>query len=447
MKISLVCSTRDNLKYLKWSYDSVRKNQGNHEVWICYGIDHSTDGTQDWIEEIKKSDPYVKSIENTSGKRLGHTIMYDRIINEIVETDLAMIFHSDMYLCPGALDAIEKFMYGENYSEEERWEMLQETGFDALQPPFNREYLEKWIPKKKQNSNRIVSLTRIEPPLHPEGKEKIVKDFGTEPSNFNESELLRFVKFLNRPKDIHYEWDPNPLKGTTNGIFAPWCFWVDEFQAIGGHDPLYSPQSKEDSDIFNRFKLNGCGFIQTWSGFVYHLTCRGSRFNPNLTELGKNSAEWEYQNLKSSKNFVRKWGHFVKHDEYLHPIIPHKYKTQFILLNSNLNLISTLEPWADFLILDCDENVLHEYLLMEQPNTSFNLKERLSNNPANATGFLGVQVEIDGRTFNQNDFEVIKNLSEIVSEQGELGEFEVGNLKLMITDLTSYENELIVCKN
>ena len=39
----------------------------------------------------------------------------------------------------------------------------------------------------------------------------------------------------------------------TEGIFAPWIFNVDEFKAIGGHDEGFYPQSKEDSDIFNRF--------------------------------------------------------------------------------------------------------------------------------------------------------------------------------------------------
>ena len=41
----------------------------------------------------------------------------------------------------------------------------------------------------------------------------------------------------------------------------------EDFQSIGGHDPLYfNPQSKEDSDIFNRFLLNGHELIQTWDG-------------------------------------------------------------------------------------------------------------------------------------------------------------------------------------
>ncbi|NBU82864.1 MAG: hypothetical protein EBS55_14590, partial [Flavobacteriaceae bacterium] len=182
-----------NLQYLKWSYESVRKNQGKHEVWMCYGVDYCTDGTLEWIQEIQKNDPFVKYIVNETGQRLGHTIMYDKIVYELVETDLAMIWHSDMYLCEGALDSIESL----------------------IQP------------------NTIVSLTRIEPPLHPSGPEKIVMDFGTEPDNFNEASLIEFVK-------------KQPKKQPTKGVFAPWAFWVDEFKSIGGHDFLFSPQSKED---------------------------------------------------------------------------------------------------------------------------------------------------------------------------------------------------------
>ena len=35
----------------------------------------------------------------------------------------------------------------------------------------------------------------------------------------------------------------------TNGIFAPWAFYRKDFQEIGGHDIIFAPQSKEDSDI------------------------------------------------------------------------------------------------------------------------------------------------------------------------------------------------------
>ena len=52
MKISLIQPGRNNLKYLKWSYDSIRKNQGEHDVEICVADDASTDGTWGWCLEM-----------------------------------------------------------------------------------------------------------------------------------------------------------------------------------------------------------------------------------------------------------------------------------------------------------------------------------------------------------------------------------------------------------
>ena len=141
MKISLIQPGRNNLKYLKWSYDSIRKNQGDHEVEICVADDFSSDGTWEWCKELMEHDPNFKAIRNEGPTRLGHTILYDRLVNEVASHDICMIYHADMYLCHGAIDAIEN-------------ELKEKT---------------------------IVSLTRIEPPLHPPGPEKVLEDFGIEP--------------------------------------------------------------------------------------------------------------------------------------------------------------------------------------------------------------------------------------------------------------------------
>ena len=46
-KISFIIPSRDNLRYLKWCYNSIRKNLGDeHE--ICCGDDSSSDGTWEW---------------------------------------------------------------------------------------------------------------------------------------------------------------------------------------------------------------------------------------------------------------------------------------------------------------------------------------------------------------------------------------------------------------
>ena len=172
MKISIIQPARNNLKYLKWSYSSIRKNSGNHIVEICVADDFSNDGTWEWCTEMMKSDPNFKAIRNNGPVRLGHTILYDRLVNEVATSDICMIYHADMYLCPNAIDEIEKYI----------------------------------------KPKTIVSLTRIEPPLHPDGPEKVLSDWGVEPEQFNELDFLNWFNGVDNFKN-------NEI---TEGIFAPW---------------------------------------------------------------------------------------------------------------------------------------------------------------------------------------------------------------------------------
>ena len=404
MKISIIQPTRNNLKYLKWAYDAIRKNQGDHIVEICVADDFSNDGTWEWCQEIKKTDTHFKSIRNEGPTRLGHTILYDRLINEVSSHDICMIYHADMYLCPGALDEIEKHI----------------------------------------GSKKIVSLTRIEPPLHPDGPEKVLADWGVEPEQFNE---VAFLQWFISPEANGYK--PKVLD-TTEGIFAPWAFMKADFQEIGGHDPLYAPQSKEDSDIFNRFQLNGVKFVQTWKGCVYHMTCRGSRFNPTLTTPGQNSLEWETQNYRSTRNFIRKWGHFVRHDEYMKPIIPHKYNIHAVIENCSVSILEAVEPWFSSVMLKTNSlDLIFNYIQKEQLNTTFDLLKRLQifNEKTFNMDTIDILVEFDARKFTQNSFNILQNLSDIITETNDIGEFDIDCFRITITNLRTYENQLIQCNS
>ena len=387
MKISLIQPSRNNLKYLKWSYEATRKNQGNHEVQICVADDFSNDGTWEWCQSTMDVDPNFKAIRNDGPTRLGHTILYDRLINEVATNDVAMIYHADMYLCPGAMDAIEKY----------------------IKPKI------------------IVSLTRIEPPLHPDGPEKILFNAGTEPEEFLEEALLMNIgRFSDENK-------------TTEGIFAPWAFYKKDFQEIGGHDPLYAPQSKEDSDIFNRFQLNGVKFVQTWEGFVYHMTCRGSRFNPTITQVGKESDEWLAQNQRSTRNFIRKWGHFVMHDRLMKPIIPPKFNIGLRLFNSNLEVLHHLEPWFDNIYVDAA--IIDEYIEKEQKNTAYDLSERVLKDSDVSKN--DITIRLDAKKLDQETFGYIQQLSQIIDQHGEVGTFDLGPLRITIDSLEEYQESLI----
>ena len=117
MKISFIIPSRNNKKYLEWAYNSIRKNQGEHEVEVCVADDFSEDGTKEWCEEIVKADKQFKWIRNEGPERQGLVILNDKLINEVATNDLCIVYHADMYLCPGALDAIEKHMYGTSYKK------------------------------------------------------------------------------------------------------------------------------------------------------------------------------------------------------------------------------------------------------------------------------------------------------------------------------------------
>ena len=402
MKISLIQPSRNNLKYLKWSYDSIRKNQNNHEVEICVADDFSDDGTNEWCQAMCEKDKNFKWIRNYGPTRLGHTILYDKLVNEVATNDICMIWHADMYLCPGALDAI------------------------------------KTLIKPKT----IVSLTRIEPPLHPPGPEKIIQDFGIEPEEFKEEKLLEWFYAIK-------------FKLPTEGIFAPWAFYKSDFQEIGGHDELFAPQSKEDSDIFNRFQLNGVKFVQTWEGFVYHMTCRGSRFadgatrNPNGEVFMKNreTDEWLTQNQKATRNFIRKWGHFVKHDSYLKPIIPSKYNIGFVVHNCNKQMLHALEPWCSNIYLTMPTpSEAHQYIAKEQKNTKFDLIKRIR--PMDEEKYNNILVEFDALKLNENNFNnILCKLPEIINSTNEEGKYKLDIFTVTVNSLKTYEKKLINVKN
>lgn len=403
MNISFITPARNNLKYLKWSYASIRKNQGNHNVEICVLDDASTDGTWEWCIHTMKSDPMFKAHRNASGERWGHTIGYDYIINKIATYDVGIIFHADMYLCPNALNEVEKYMYND------RGDLIESVA---------------------------VSLTRIEPPLHPMGNEKETYDWGVEPEEFNEEKFLHW--FGNDGADGFKPKRSEP----SVGIFAPWSFSINMFKTIGGHDSLFAPQSKEDSDIFNRMQLFGVKFIQTWKGFVYHMTCRGSRFNPTLTKVGVASQEWVRQNTISARNFTRKWGQYVNHDIFMNPIVFPKYDVGIEVKNCDINILRFAELYCSNICVDLSDAVIDAYCKDEI--CLYPIRKKFVSNLTN-----DIIIHIDGNTFENSDADAIHNICAILTDSGIPNtSMALGNIQLKINNMIPIDaNELIYNKN
>lgn len=388
-KITFVLPSRNNLEFLQLAYKSIRNLKTKHEILVL--DDASIDGTQEWIKQLDDND--LITYHNPGPERIGIVGMFDKGI-EMARTEIIFAFHADMIAGPD----------------------LDTNILKHLKP------------------GTVVSATRIEPPLHPPGPEKITMPWG------NEVEEIDFDSVISNIILLEHQYQNK----TTEGIFAPWCMYKKDYLAIGGHDPLFAPQSKEDSDLFNRFVLKGYKVIQSWDGLVYHFTSRGSRFNKHAGGgAGKNSDEWLYTTNKNARNFIRKWGHFVKHDPYMKPIIPHKYDIGFIITNCNLEVMSALEPWCNTLYTDDEMGVLEaDYYETEQKNTLIDLKSKLKTIKY---GFPDndILVTFNAQKITPFSFEIIQQLPEIIAESGEIGEFELDIFNIKITKLATYEQNLV----
>ena len=166
-KITFVLPSRNNLEFLQLAYDSIRNLETKHEILVL--DDASTDGTSKWIASQQVQDDYLITYHNPGPERIGIVGMFDKGI-EMARTDIIMAFHADMVACKDLDKNILKYL-------------------------------------KPQT---VVSATRVEPPLHPPGSEKITVNFGIEANQFN------FDKWYLESENLKQD-------KTTEGIFAPWC--------------------------------------------------------------------------------------------------------------------------------------------------------------------------------------------------------------------------------
>lgn len=300
-EISMLLTNRNTLDFLKLAVKSMRENASNKLNELIIMDDGSTDGSKEWLK--KNRNKYMFSYHTHDLKSRKGIV---NIVEEGVQKckhDVIFVGHSDMY-------------YGKNFDK---------NLFRYLKPKF------------------IISSTRIEPPLHPPEQCKITRDFGLFPKDFNEKKFNEFVKEAKQE-----------FKGRiTRGIFVPYMFYKQDWV---GYDPIFAPQSHEDSDKFWRWLQEGCEFVQSWTSLVYHFTCRGSRFqNENLND----SVEWKASNSKNLRNFIRKHGSSPMYnlDKYPKPAPDIGITASILMGNEEKNIygfLGYMEPFFNEIVIADD---------------------------------------------------------------------------------------------
>lgn len=270
---------------------------------------------------------------------------------------------------------------------------------------------------KHTNGNRAIAYTTIEPPIFSghERPGKIIKDFGSDLLSFNIKEMHDFVNL----KAIECK------DKIESGVTFFMCMPRKVLLEIGCMDNLFNPFFCEDDDIIQRLKLYGLEQITSLDAICYHFVSKTSRFSEEY------KIKTQIIEIISNRNYIRKWGS--------RSISP-KYNIAYVVHNCNIHALSALEPWCDRIYVDNK----FDYIETEQSKTKFDLSKRVltirQNDPE---GENDIVIEFDCAKFTQRSFELLQQIPQIVKESGELGAFELEDLKIVINRIEEKQNDLI----
>jgi GT2 family glycosyltransferase len=352
-------------------------------VEICFVSYGSTDGTNEWLDSL--NDENVKYFHSLETKTFSDT--FNKAAS-LATKDYIMFLHNDIVIAPNFLENIEKHL----------------------------------------SPNSIISYTTIEPPIFAghERPGKIIKDFGTDINTFKLNEMYEFVE---SQREVYRD-------KTESGITFFMCMPKDKYLEIGGLHNIFSPMFCEDDDLILRWKLQGLNLFTSLDSICYHFVSKTSRFSEEYQLITQRIE------LHSNKNFIRKWG-------FRNSIHNKKYNIAFIVYNCNLSLLEALEPWCDRIYINDEMGVLiSHYLDKEQINTKYDLTKRIMNigynDPYSENDII---LEFDINNFNGESFNIIQNLSDIITESGEIGQFELDCFKITINNIKDVSNNLIYINN
>jgi len=366
--ITYCIPSKNNLRYLKLAIESIKKNSHYDDNEIFVYVDQDDDGTSEWLKENG-----IRFILNDSGVCNGIGYAYDTLFKN-AKNDLVIAFHADMVL-----------------------------GIDADKNLF-----------KHHKRGSVVCSTRIEPPLHPPGPEKIVKDFGMWPEDFNWKEFDEFVKHFGTQNE----------NKTTGSSFAPWL--IDRRDHLG-HDPVFLSVF-EDADLFRRFVLAGYKMVQSWDSLVYHLTCRGGQFlgAEKMEDFKKKDNLWLRNNQISMIEYIRKWGGFFKEYGPCEPRPNIKYDIGLKGINCSPEILG-LEPYFNNLQVDCD---YVNYVMKAQIDSKFDIASKFVKELNN-----DIILEIDFHKVDRSLIEhILFNIEDILEQAEPNMNYEVSGMLLKIKE-------------
>jgi glycosyltransferase involved in cell wall biosynthesis len=208
--ITFCISTFNNLNYLKLAIESVREYSYYKDAPFIIHAENCTDGTNEWLEDNKEQynlevyiEPNNKEVRGIGG---GMNFCAER-----VKTEFIMFLHSDFYVSKDwDLSCLKLF---EEYPDEKMWVFSQ-----RIQPNIFNE--------PSRPATLIVPTDW----------------FGAYYNDFDKESFIDYADAFSGMNNSTFEWGEG-----VSGLIRK-----KDWDYIGGNDPIFSPTSWEDKDLFLR---------------------------------------------------------------------------------------------------------------------------------------------------------------------------------------------------
>ena len=262
-------STYNNLEYLKLAVKSVRTHSYYKRAPFIIHAENCTDGTDEWLKSVKDKYNLEYYIDkNTTPLGIGGGMNF---CASKVKTKFINFLHSDFYVSKD-------------------WDLkLLET---------HKKYKDKiWVFSQRIQPNIFNEASRPGTLIAP------LKEFGAYYNDFNETYFLEYSKQLSLENDFEIK-----LGEGVSGLILK-----EDWDYIGGNDPLFAPSSWDDKDIFLRCLLKDFKLVLTTTSVVWHFGARGShRLEENEGKTSQRQIEAE---MKNSQKWLTKWNQFPTFDQ------------------------------------------------------------------------------------------------------------------------------------
>lgn len=291
----------NTLEHVKLLLESLQRNLDNKEHQILVFIDADNENTLEYLLGIKDTFSDMSVIKNNLPVPVGYQ-RNNNILTEYAKYDIISYLQSDM----------------------------------VIGPHYDTDIL------KHVKRGRILSSTRVEPPLHGESPVTVTKNFGLHPDEFNFDDWNAFSISIKKDELVNF-------------FFAPITYYKEDWLRLGGYDTVFR-RAREDSDFVQRCLHADIELAQTFSANVYHFTCVSSRgkswFDKSDEQAQKRAAVQSQADNIEIRRFIRKWGTFNHGEHKLY-----KLDVDLVAVNyRNLQPIYNLEPFFTRVWLEKEEH-------------------------------------------------------------------------------------------